>query len=61
MAKTYMVTLRISEDEKSYLDSEVKRLRMLTGEAESVSDIIRQGIRAYQEQQKRGKKDKAPK
>lgn len=56
MAKTNMIAFRASDEERDYLEGEARRLRMSTGNAVSVSDIIRSCIEAHKEKKAQEKK-----
>lgn len=56
MAKTHLVAFRASDEEKDYLEGEARRLRLETGDAISVSDIIRSCIAAHKEKNSQEKK-----
>ncbi|NAW34992.1 ribbon-helix-helix protein, CopG family [Halomonas alimentaria] len=41
------ITVRLSEDEKDRLDAAARRARLQTGDAVSLSDLVREALRCH--------------
>lgn len=41
------ITVRLSEDEKDRLDAAARRARLQTGDAVSLSDLVREALHRY--------------